>query len=137
MLEKALQKYPDDADVNFAYGKALYKKGEVQRAAGALDKSLKKAPGHPEANGLLGLIRYAQGDLKNAEKHLDIAQQSMVNADVFATLGAIRLAKPDSPWSKWRYGKRPKKLARSQRRYGEQRQQRLDRLRDLLGGSGG
>ncbi|HVH00454.1 MAG TPA: hypothetical protein VM844_06785, partial [Miltoncostaeaceae bacterium] len=54
---------------------------------------------------------------------------------VFSIVGAIRLAKPDSPWSKWRYTTRPKKLARSQRRYGERRQQRIDRIRDLLGGS--
>jgi hypothetical protein len=54
---------------------------------------------------------------------------------VFSIAGAIRLAKPDSPWAKWRYTTRPKKLARSQRRYGERRQQRMDRIRDLLGGS--
>ena len=54
---------------------------------------------------------------------------------VFSIAGAIRLAKPDSPWAKWRYTARPKKLARSQRRYGERRQQRMDRIRDLLGGS--
>jgi hypothetical protein len=54
---------------------------------------------------------------------------------VFSIVGAIRLAKPDSPWSKWRYTTRPKKLARSKRRYGERRQQRMDRIRDLLGGS--
>jgi hypothetical protein len=53
----------------------------------------------------------------------------------FAIVGAIRLAKPDSPWARRRYGTRPKKLAKSQARYGERRQQRLDRLRDLLGGT--
>lgn len=35
---------------------------------------------------------------------------------VVGTVGAIRLARPSSPWARWRYGKRPKKLARAQRR---------------------
>ena len=55
----------------------------------------------------------------------------------FAFFGAIRLAKPDSPWARKRYRTRPKKLAKSQHRYGERRQARLDRLRDLLGGTHG
>lgn len=53
-------------------------------------------------------------------------------------LGALRLARPDSPWARWRYRKRPAKLARAQRR-----EQRLRlpvmrvkiRLVDLLTGS--
>jgi hypothetical protein len=52
-----------------------------------------------------------------------------------ALFGAIRLAKPDSPWARKRYRGRPKKMARSLRRYGERRQQRMDRIRDLLGGA--
>jgi hypothetical protein len=55
----------------------------------------------------------------------------------FALFGAIRLAKPDSPWARKRYRTRPKKLAKSQRRYGERRQARIDRIRDLLGGAHG
>ncbi len=55
----------------------------------------------------------------------------------FAVVGAIRLAKPDSPWARRRYGTRPKKMARSLRRYGQARQERLDRIRDLLGGAPG
>jgi hypothetical protein len=31
-------------------------------------------------------------------------------------LGAFRLARPDSPWARWRYGKRPGKLAKARRR---------------------
>jgi hypothetical protein len=50
-------------------------------------------------------------------------------------IGAIRLAKPDSPWARKRYRNRPKKMARAERRFGVERQQRLDRLRDLLGGA--
>src|SRR5262245_18774112 len=55
----------------------------------------------------------------------------------FALFGAIRLAKPDSPWARRRYRERPNKLAKSQQRYGERRQARIDRLRDLLGGAPG
>jgi hypothetical protein len=55
----------------------------------------------------------------------------------FALIGAIRLAKPDSPWARRRYRNRPNKLAKSQQRYGERRQARIDRLRDLLGGAHG
>jgi hypothetical protein len=55
----------------------------------------------------------------------------------FAFFGAIRLAKPDSPWARKRYRTRPNKLAKSQQRYGERRQARIDRLRDLLGGAHG
>jgi hypothetical protein len=55
----------------------------------------------------------------------------------FALVGAIRLAKPGSPWARRRYRDRPKKLAKSQLRYGERRQARIDRLRDLLGGAHG
>jgi hypothetical protein len=53
-------------------------------------------------------------------------------------LGAFRLARPDSPWARWRYRQRPGKLARAERR--EQRV-RLPvmrvkiRLVDLLTGS--
>lgn len=52
-------------------------------------------------------------------------------------IGAIRLAKPDSPWARWRYRSRPRKMAKAERRFGEERRQRLDRYRDLLGGAHG
>jgi hypothetical protein len=52
-------------------------------------------------------------------------------------VGAIRLAKPDSLWARKRYRTRPKKMGRSLHRYGERRQQRMDRIRDLLGGAHG
>jgi hypothetical protein len=50
-------------------------------------------------------------------------------------IAAIRLAKPESPWARWRYRSRPRKMERSERRFGAERQQRLDRLRDLVGGA--
>ena len=55
----------------------------------------------------------------------------------FAFFGAIRLAKPDSPWARRRYGPVRRSWPSPQRRYGERRQARIDRLRDLLGGTRG
>ncbi|MGD9573081.1 MAG: hypothetical protein AB7V62_14445 [Thermoleophilia bacterium] len=49
-------------------------------------------------------------------------------------IGALRLAKPTSPWARWFYRRRPRKMARAQKRYGEARTERLDRWRDRLGG---
>jgi hypothetical protein len=50
-----------------------------------------------------------------------------------ATVGAIRLAKPNSVWARRRY--KGKKLARSTRRFGQRYFARQDRLRDIVGGS--
>ena len=55
-------------------------------------------------------------------------------------LGAVRLARPRSPWAHWRYGGRPAKLARAYRR--EQRLRRPAigwkiRIQDLLAGGPG
>ena len=52
-------------------------------------------------------------------------------------VGAVRLARPGSPWARWRYGKRPGKLAKADRR--EQRLRRpvinaKIRVQDLLAG---
>ncbi|WP_405013122.1 phosphatidylglycerol lysyltransferase domain-containing protein [Kitasatospora sp. NBC_01539] len=33
-----------------------------------------------------------------------------------AFVGAIRLARPDSPWARWRYASRPRRMARAERR---------------------
>jgi len=50
--------------------------------------------------------------------------------------GAIRLAKPDSPWSHWRYAKRPRKLERARHRYESGWQGRLERkVADVIGGA--
>jgi hypothetical protein len=38
---------------------------------------------------------------------------------IFALAGAVRLAQPNSPWARWRYG--PKRLARAQARFHEHR----------------
>jgi hypothetical protein len=52
--------------------------------------------------------------------------------------GAIRLARPGSPWARWRYRKRPGKLATASRREERLRQPVIrikDRVQDLLTGS--
>lgn len=50
--------------------------------------------------------------------------------------GALRLAKPGSPWAKRYYGERnPEKQARAEARYGHRRIDRFkDRMRDAIGG---
>lgn len=35
---------------------------------------------------------------------------------VLAVVGALRLARPHSPWARWRYGARPRRMAKSERR---------------------
>jgi hypothetical protein len=52
-----------------------------------------------------------------------------------ALVGAIRLAKPHSPWARLRYRKDPDKLARAQVRFGPAYEARVNRLKDLLGGA--
>ena len=52
-------------------------------------------------------------------------------------IGAIRLARPDSPWARWRYRDRPAKLARARRRERHLRQpviQAKSWVQDLLAG---
>ncbi|WP_405581946.1 phosphatidylglycerol lysyltransferase domain-containing protein [Streptomyces sp. NBC_01190] len=39
-----------------------------------------------------------------------------VMVPVFAVVGALRLARPGSPWARWRYGARPRRMARAERR---------------------
>ena len=55
---------------------------------------------------------------------------------IVSVVGSIRLAKPDSPWARWRYTSRPKRMARAQRRYPAGGEPGLmDRVRDLLAGA--
>jgi hypothetical protein len=51
-----------------------------------------------------------------------------------ALVGAVRLAKPDSPWAHRRYADRPHKRARAVARHAK-RQALRDRLRNLIGGA--
>jgi hypothetical protein len=56
---------------------------------------------------------------------------------VVSLVAAVRLAKPDSPWARRLYRTGSRRMQRSRRRFGEKRQERLDRLRDLVGGTPG
>lgn len=53
---------------------------------------------------------------------------------VVALVGAVRLAKPSSPWARRRYEHRPHRLARAQARFGARYQARWERVRTLVGG---
>ncbi|MEU6239246.1 hypothetical protein [Kitasatospora sp. NPDC047058] len=46
-----------------------------------------------------------------------------------------RLAKPTSPWARWRYAPGSRKAERALRRYPPDRRTRLDALKDLVGGT--
>jgi hypothetical protein len=53
-------------------------------------------------------------------------------------IGAVRLAKPASPWARWVYrGRRAERLARARSRYGDERRAEVlgRRLRDAIGGA--
>jgi hypothetical protein len=53
-----------------------------------------------------------------------------------AFFGATRLAKPNSPWARWRYAKSPRKLDRARRRYDTGWQGRVERkVADVIGGA--
>ena len=49
-------------------------------------------------------------------------------------VAALRLAKPGSPWARWRYEEGSRKLERASRRYAKVEARRT-RLRDLIGGA--
>jgi hypothetical protein len=54
---------------------------------------------------------------------------------VVAVIGAIRLAKPGSWWAAHRYASRPRRARRAARRYDQSREERWNRLRDLVAGA--
>jgi hypothetical protein len=53
---------------------------------------------------------------------------------LFGVIGAIRLAKPDSPWARRRYAEGGSKLERSRRR-GERHSRRYQRFQDRVAGA--
>ena len=53
---------------------------------------------------------------------------------VIAYVAAVRLARPRSPWARWRYAKNEKKMAKALAR-DVKRQARKTRIRDFLGGT--
>ncbi|QMU70374.1 hypothetical protein [Streptacidiphilus sp. P02-A3a] len=52
-----------------------------------------------------------------------------------ALIGCLRLAKPHSPWARWRYRPDSRGARRAARRYPPGRRTRLDSLKDFLGGT--
>jgi hypothetical protein len=54
---------------------------------------------------------------------------------VVALVGAIRLARPGSWWAVHRYASRPRRAGRAERRYDQRREERWNRLRDLVAGA--
>lgn len=54
---------------------------------------------------------------------------------VVALIGAIRLAKPGSWWAAHRYASRPRLASHAASRYDQRREQRWNRLRDLVAGA--
>ena len=52
-----------------------------------------------------------------------------------ALVACLRLAKPGSPWARWRYRPDSRSARRSLRRYPPGRRTRMDRLKDFLGGT--
>ena len=52
-----------------------------------------------------------------------------------ALIGCLRLAKPHSPWARWRYRPDSRSARRSLHRYPPGRRTRLDSLKDFLGGT--
>lgn len=51
-----------------------------------------------------------------------------------AWVGAVRLAKPDSPWAKWRYPQDGRRAARARERFGPVYEARWNAVRDFIGG---
>jgi len=54
---------------------------------------------------------------------------------VVALVGAVRLAKPGSWWAAHRYASRPRLASRAASRYDQRREERWNRLRDLIAGA--
>ncbi|MEV7773481.1 hypothetical protein [Kitasatospora sp. NPDC086791] len=51
-----------------------------------------------------------------------------------ALVACLRLAKPDSPWARWRYRPGSRRAERALRRYPAGRRTRMDALKDFVGG---
>ncbi|MGF1425657.1 hypothetical protein [Kitasatospora sp. LaBMicrA B282] len=54
-----------------------------------------------------------------------------------ALVGVLRLAKPSSPWARWRYRPDSRKAERARQRYPADRRTRMDAFKDLIGGTPG
>ena len=68
---------------------------------------------------------------------LGISAHSFIGQLIFAVIGALRLAKPDSPWAYRRYASNPVKLERARHRaegFNRRWRQRKHYLWDVIGG---
>jgi hypothetical protein len=88
------------------------------------------AAGILAATALLSLITLLKGKVWTGLMGLMIP--------VLALVGALRLARPDSPWARWRYAGRPKRAERARRR-DNRLHRRIERARfwlfDLIAGA--
>lgn len=78
-------------------------------------------------NAILSAITLLKGKLVTGIVGVFVPGLSLV--------GAIRLAKPRSPWARLAYSRRPRAMARSEARFGPEYEARLNRIKDLLGGA--
>ncbi|GLZ46585.1 hypothetical protein Acsp06_27700 [Actinomycetospora sp. NBRC 106375] len=54
---------------------------------------------------------------------------------VFSLVGALRLARPTSPWARWRYPEGSRKAARARRRFPERDRRRWDAVVEAIAGA--
>jgi tetratricopeptide (TPR) repeat protein len=70
LLVKAAAANPDNADLQFAVGKALFDTGKSAEAHAAFEKTLALVPEHVEAQYFIGMTNLQQGKIPEAVKHL-------------------------------------------------------------------
>ena len=75
VLNKALQRYPDNAQIYFEYGLLLEQDGAQKQAIAHMEKVLRLKPDHAEALNYLGYT-WADNNI-NLEKALDYVQRAM------------------------------------------------------------
>jgi Flp pilus assembly protein TadD len=66
---------PDFRPALEAYGQALLKKGDAERAVAALERAVRLAPGWPDARVLLGRAYMAAGRRDDAQREFAEAQR--------------------------------------------------------------
>lgn len=54
---------------------------------------------------------------------------------IVALVSTVRIAKPDSPWARWRYPEGSRKRAKAERRFPPGERTMWDRFKDLVGGA--
>ena len=88
VLEKAIEKYPDDKEIIYNYGDALYHEGRYEAAANYLESVLTMDPGHERALDHIILVFRA---LKSYDRAIAYGRQYIEqthNAKAYANLGS-------------------------------------------------